>query len=175
MQKELNSTFRSKISSIRFGGCCTDDHARVLKKKRSLKLISLTVTATKILYNYLQYEATFLSLITLWDFHLGRHWHLLFRTTWESSAILLRLHHFHPLKGHILVMTAIPPVQFRSWMTLCCKSPKYRSVTEIYSAAFSDAAFANSVNWRVGFHQLVKLSELICKWNKVKALSDGYK
>lgn len=175
MQKELNSTLRSKISSIRVWGMLCWWPCQGTKKKKSLKLISLTVTAPKILYDYLQDEATFLSLITLWDFHLGRHCHLLFRTTWESSAMLLRLHHFHPLKGHILVMTAIPPVQFRSWMTLCCKSPKNRSVTEIYSAVFSDAAFANSVNWRVGFHQLVKPSELICKWNKVKALSDGYK
>lgn len=72
-------------------------------------------------------------------------------------------------------MTAIRPVQFRSWVILCCKTPKYRSVTEIYSAVFSDAAFVNSLNWRVGFHQLVKPSELICKWNKVEMLSDGYK
>lgn len=110
-----------------------------------------------------------------WDFYLGRHGDLLFRNPWENSAVLLRLHHFHPLKGHILVMTATTQEQFRSWVILCCKTPKYRSVTEIYSAVFSGAAFVNSLNWRLGFHQLVKPPEPICKWNKVEMLSDGYK
>lgn len=133
------------------------------------------MTAAKILCNYLQDEATFSALIPSQDFHLGRHWHHLVRNTWESSAILLRFHYVHPLKGYILVTTAITPVHFRSWVILCYKTPKYRSVTEIYSAVFSDAAFANSLHWRVSFHQLVKPSELICKWNKAEMLSDGYK
>lgn len=108
-------------------------------------------------------------------FYLSKHGDPLFRNPWENSTVLLRLHHFHPLKGHILVMTATTQEQFRSWAILCCRTPKYSSVTEIYSAVFSGAAFVNSLNWRLGFHQLVKPSELICKWNKVAMLRDGYK
>lgn len=90
------------------------------------------------------------------EFHWGRHWHLLSKNIWESTAMFLRLLHFHPFKSHILVMTAMPQyssealvqsseVQVCHWDLRCC---------------LSDVEFANSFNGRAGFHQPAKPSKL---------------